>query len=40
MCLIIESIAVKVQTPAEWMKDYKNIDEPFPDVDADPLPLE
>lgn len=38
--LIIEPTAVKAQTLAELMKDWENIDEPFPDVDAGLLPLD
>ncbi len=38
--LIMEPTVVKAQTLAELMKDWENIDEPFPDVDAGLLPLD
>jgi antitoxin VapB len=38
--LIIEPTIVKAQTLAELMKDWEDIDEPFPDVDAGLLPLD
>lgn len=38
--LIIESVKVKATTLAEAMKDWEDMDEPFPDVDEGLLPLD
>ncbi len=38
--LIIEPLQVKGQTLAELMKDWEDMDEPFPDVDEGLLPLD
>ena len=38
--LIIEPTPLKTQTLAELMKDWEDIDEPFPDVDEGLLPLD
>lgn len=38
--LIIEPIKVKAATLAEAMKDWEDMDEPFPDVDEGLLPLD
>jgi len=38
--LIIEPVKGKASTLAEAMKDWEDIDEPFPDVDEGLLPLD
>lgn len=38
--LIIELIKAKATTLAEAMKDWEDMDEPFPDVDEGLLPLD
>lgn len=38
--LIIEPLKVKAATLAEAMKDWEDMDEPFPDVDKGLLPLD
>ena len=38
--LIIEAVRVKAATLAEAMKDWEDIEEPFPDVDQGLLPLD
>ena len=38
--LIIEPVKVKATTLAEAMKDWEDMDEPFPDVDEGLLPLD
>ncbi|MBK5204408.1 MAG: AbrB/MazE/SpoVT family DNA-binding domain-containing protein [Polaromonas sp.] len=38
--LIIEPVKGKATTLAEAMKDWEDIDEPFPDVDKGLLPLD
>jgi antitoxin VapB len=38
--LIIEPASVKVQTLAELMDGWEDMDEPFPDVDEGLLPLD
>lgn len=38
--LIIEPVKGKATTLAEAMKDWEDIDEPFPDVDEGLLPLD
>ena len=38
--LIIEPVKGKARTLAEAMKDWEDIDEPFPDVDEGLLPLD
>ena len=38
--LIIEAVRVKAATLAEAMRDWEDIEEPFPDVDEGLLPLD
>ena len=38
--LIIELVKAKASTLAEAMKDWEDMDEPFPDVDEGLLPLD
>ena len=38
--LIIEPVKAKATTLAEAMKDWEDIDDPFPDVDEGLLPLD
>ena len=38
--LIIEPLKAKATTLAEAMKDWEDMDEPFPDVDEGLLPLD
>lgn len=38
--LIIELVKAKATTLAEAMKDWEDMDEPFPDVDEGLLPLD
>jgi len=38
--LIIEPLKAKATTLAEAMKDWEDMDEPFPDVDKGLLPLD
>jgi antitoxin VapB len=38
--LIIEAVKAKAATLAEAMKDWEDMDEPFPDVDEGLLPLD
>ena len=38
--LIIEPASVKVQTLAELMDSWEDLDEPFPDMDEGLLPLD
>jgi len=38
--LIIELLKTKASTLAEAMKDWEDMDEPFPDVDEGLLPLD
>ena len=38
--LIIEAVKGRAATLAEAMQDWETIDEPFPDVDEDLLPLD
>jgi antitoxin VapB len=38
--LIIELVKAKASTLAEAMKDWEDMDEPFPDVDKGLLPLD
>ncbi|MEY3125751.1 MAG: hypothetical protein RLZZ573_2271 [Pseudomonadota bacterium] len=38
--LVIEPVKTKASTLAEAMKDWEDMDEPFPDVDEGLLPLD